>query len=227
MFDRKCIPGNGCWYCCHKCDVCMLNSTAGLSFSAENDQNPKAKSTVRFHDEKCMAFNDCSRDLLPSVSWEEPLQEVTFSLLDDSNVVCKHLTSFSILSYDEKNQCLVHTAMNIYRVSKGTSQVQFGRYIGLFNVNTPESKTFGEHFLSDDLLIEKPLPHVTEVIEKDLIQLVNVMIRETILKSGHDVEYICSLGSHIEPLSMLEGNSPKPEHDDDCDEFNGLDLFGT
>ena len=130
IFDKKCVPGNGCWYCSSKCDACMKDSPAGLTFFIQNDLSADDKSlAIRFDSEECKVFSSHSRDLSPKFISSEQLCKVTFWVLDDSRFRGMHLLSFSISSYDEQKQTPFHISMDIYRVRVGTDAIQSGRYV--------------------------------------------------------------------------------------------------
>ena len=223
MFDRKCH--HSCWYCSRKCDVCFLDSTAGLSFSVEDEQ--EAKLTLRFHDEKCKAFSDCSRDFPSSFSLTEPQREVTFHLIPNNNdetlssekiLTGMHLWSVKLSSYDNKTQCPTSTAVDIYRVKEGSDQIPPDCSVALFDViRTHKSRVFGEFFLTEDLRLDKPLPHASRaVVDKELIQLVHDVIDEAIAKSGRDVTCVQSLCTQVPEHKPPETSPPAP------DNFDGL-----
>ncbi len=223
MFDRKCIPGDGCWYCGRKCNVCMLDSTAGLNFSTQSEVDSEAKTTLQFHDEKCKAFSYRSREFPSSFSLKEPLKEVKFHLTtndkDGNETMAMHLLSIGLSSYDEKYQCPTSTAVDIYRIKEGNDQLPTGCYIALFDVKTYNSQTFGEFFLTDELQLDKPLPHVRVMVDKEQVQLINDVICEVIKMSGHDAKNIHSLCTQLAD----EPQEASPE-DNDCDELIGLNL---
>jgi len=196
IFDKKCVPGNGCWYCSSKCDVCMMNAPAGLTFFIQNDRSTDESLSIRFDSEECQAFSSHSHDLPPEFSCKEPTHEVNFCLLDGGSFMGMHLLSFSISSYDEQRQTPFRTSADIYRVQVGTDAIQNGKYIVVFDITLPGTKTFGEYFLSDGFQMEKPLPHARECVNKETVQLVNAAILETILRSGHDLDYFLSSGLH-------------------------------
>lgn len=226
-FDRKCLLGDGCWYCCHKCDICMLDATAGFSFQTRSEGAQDAKSTLRFHDEKCKAFSDCSHDYPSSFSLQEPVKEITFHLLPYYNseeligeVKCMHLLSAKLSYYDQRKHHPICASVDIYRVKKGNDRLLSGCLIALFDMRTYSSRTFGEFFLTDEFRLDKPLPHVNTIVDTEKIKVVNDIIHEVILKSGHDVKYFRSLGTQA-------ANSIPPlvqENVDDCNEFIGLDF---
>lgn len=221
-FDRKCIPGGGCWYCCRRCDVCMLDSTAGLKFSTQSEEVTRA-----FHDEKCKDFSFCSHEFPSSVLWEEPLKDVTFHLIPTYNdgklsgeVTGKHLLSITLSSYNEINQCPTRTAVDIYKIKEGNNLIPCGCCIALFDVRTSNTQTFGEFFLTNELILQEPLPHVRAIVDKVQVQHVNEVIHEVILKSGHDVKYVhslCDTETDYEPLQTRR-------EDSDCNELIGLDV---
>ena len=160
MFDRKCIPGDGCWYCCHKSDN------------------------------------------LQTSSLKEPLEEVVFLLFTDGGetpsgeITAMHLLSVT-LSYcgDKRNLCPTRAVVDIHRVEKGGNHLPPGRYIALFEVRTDNKQMFGEFFLTDELQLGKPLPHVKwENIDKEQVELLSDTLQKAIQESGHDVGYIRSLG---------------------------------
>lgn len=228
VFDKKC-DFDGCWYCSRKCDVCFLNSTAGLSFSVENDQ--EAKLTHRFHDEKCKAFSDCSRHFPSSFSLTEPQREVSIHLIpnddgalsSEKTLTGMHLWSVRLSSYDEKNQCPTSTAVDIYRVKEGSDQIPSGCSVALFDVRTHRSQVFGEFFLTEDLRLDKPLPHARAVVDKELIQLVHDVIDEAIAKSGRDVTCVQSLCTQQIPERKSPETSPPDEiAPDNLDGLDGL-----
>ena len=221
----KCIPGGGCWYCCRKCDVCMQDCTACLSFSTQSEEV-----TGRFHDEKCKDYSFCSHEFPCSSEWKEPLNEVTFYLIPNyyvgnssGKVTSTHLLSIALSSYNEINRCPTRTAVDIYKIKEGSNLLPCGRNIALFDVRTCNSQTFGEFFLTSELILEEPLPHVRAMVDKVQVQLVNEVIHEVILKSGHDVKYVHSLReleTNHEPLAVQQTGPG----DDDCIEFIGLDI---
>lgn len=230
-FDRKCAPGGdgGCWYCCHKCDVCMLDSTAGFSTRSRED----TKLTFRFCGEECQSFNDHSR-VSPPLSGQkqdvfittvkEPLEEVTFFLVDscgmqNGDVKSTHLLSITLSSCDEQGTPL-RAAIDMYRVKEGNGQLPSGRFIALFELRTLYNQMFSEFFLTDELQLEQPLPHVKIQVDIERSKLLNAMLREGIEKSGHNVDHFCSKGLSVsEPLTQGTGTE-----DDNCDEFVGLDY---
>ena len=202
--------------------MCFLDSPAGSCFVVQNDQKPEETLTIRFHDEECKAFSDHSQDTPVSFSWKEPLQEVTIRLLDDGTILCRHLLSFSISSYDETKQCPFRTKLDVYRVLEGTDAVQSATYVGLFDVSTPGTKTFGEYILTDTLQIERPLPHVINTLDRDIIRVVNAALVEAVERSGRDFEYIRSLGLRSSLLMPQEANSEQSDDDDNVSA--GLDI---
>lgn len=200
----------------------MLDCTAGLSFSTQSEE--EAKHALRFHDEDCKSFSDRSCPFPSSLSSKEPLKEVTFSLVLDLNdgeaeVKSVHLTSVTLSSYDESNLCPTRTTLDVYRVREGGDQLPSGCYIALFEVRTYNSQTFGEYFLTDELQLEKPLPHAKVTVDEEKIQLLNDLIQAGIQNSGHDMKYIHTLG-----LQVTETPAQENTEDNDCDELVGLDF---
>lgn len=200
----------------------MQDSTAGLSFLTQSEGETKL--TLRFHDEECKSFSDCSHEFPSSFSLKESLKEVVFPTYNDGEEVRSvHLLSITRSSYDERNQCPICVAVDIYRIKEGGDLLQSGCYIALFDVRTYNSQAFGEYFLTDELQLEKPLPHVKRTADTEQIQLLNDTIHQVILKSGHDVEYIHSLDMQVLHHELLVAKETSLENDD-CDEFIGLDF---
>ncbi len=208
----------------------MLESTAGLSFSTHSEGDPQATPTLRFHDEKCKAFSNRSRDFPSSFSVKEPLKEVVFCITPSSSeelsseVTGIHLLSIMLSSYDERKECPTHIAIDIYRVKKGNDQLPPDHFIALFDVSTYNSKVFGEFYLTDELRLEKPLLHnVRATVEKEQIQLLNDVIREAMQKSGLDVQYIRSvcMEDTVDHEPLLQATNS----DDSCDQLTGLDFL--
>ena len=206
----------------------MLESTAG--FLTQSDESTKP--TLKFCGEECKSFSDRSRVFLPSLSVKKPLKEVTFPPMKvgsegkpiNGNIKCMHLLSITLSSYDERNQCPpIRAVMDIYRVSEGNDQLSSGQFIAIFELRTHKNKTFGEFFLNDELQLQKPLPYVTIPIDKEQIQLVNDVLHEGILKSGYDVDHICSLGLPVTTEPLLLKTDPEKEN---CGEVAGLEFSG-
>ena len=233
VFDRKCIPGDGCWYCCHKCDICMSDSTAGLSISTQSEEN--AEVTLRFHNKECKAFVDHSCEFQTSFLLKEPLKKVVFPLLPtdggetpSGEITAMHLLSITLSYLDGKrNLRPTHAVVDIYRVEKEGNQLPLGHYIALFEVRTNNKQVFDEFFLTDELQLGKPLPHVkAEQIDKEQVELLSDTLREVIQGSGHDMDYIRSLGLQA-TKSSPEEESPAQETspgEDDSGELIGLDF---
>lgn len=222
VFDVKCKSGEGCWYCCRKCDICMLDSTAGLSFSAQSEGDSQGTPTFRFHDEKCKAFKYRSREFPSSFTLKEPLKEVIFHILPSSSaetgiqVSALHLLQITLSLYDEKSKCPTQTAIDIYRTKEGNDELPSGNFVALFNIKTYEGQVFGEYFLTDELQLLKPLSHVKEAIAKDQIQLLNDVISQSMQRSGLTMKYICDLCVQVKPHQVQETDS---------DQFLGLDTL--
>lgn len=186
----------------------MMDSTVG--FTTQSAEEPTF--ILQFCGEGCKAFSDCSHVSLPSLSVKKPLKEVTFSLVpSDSNrmpnseVESIHLLSITRSSRDERNQRLpTHAAIDVYKVKEGNDHLPSGCFVAIFELRTYNNRTFGEFFLTDQLQLGKPLPHVKIQVDQGKSQLFNDMLQEGVLMSGHDVDHIRSLGLHDHELLAQE-----------------------
>ena len=180
MFDRKCNRDTFCWYCRPKCDVYMLDSTAGLT-----SEDRERRLIFQFCDQKCADLHSLKHS--PSLSWKKPLKKVTFSLIPTYNngkfgeIKSIHLWNLTLSSYDEGHQFPICTAVDIFKIEEGNDQVSSGSMIALFDVRANNCQEFGEFFLTDELNLERPLPHVTKT--SDFVPMVNDFIREAIRRS--------------------------------------------
>jgi hypothetical protein len=196
----------------------MSDATAGFS---TNDNEEKI--ALRFCGEYCQSFITRSRAFLPLFSATESLKAVTFATPpsgSEETDLNSHVKSTQLLSVTlsfRNEGSPIHAAMSIYRVDKGEDKLPSGRFIAFFELRTRGTKYFSEFLLTEELQLEKPLPHVRIQPEKEQTRLLAEILREGILRSGLEVRYILSLGVQaMEPVA----NEADPEDE----QFVGLDL---
>ena len=226
-FDYKCSPGDGCWYCSHKCDHCMKNSVSGYGTQTA------IETALRFCGEECRSFIGHPHPFTPDSSVQVPLEKVTILILSDScgdgtsDIECTHLLNFTISFKDERNSIPpTQATLDIYRVEKG-SELRSGLFFLLFELKKLYSQRFGEFFLTDSFHLDRPLPHAKLHLDDETNKLLNDLLQEGVLRSGYDLDIIRSLGLNQTPTppqspDSAERNSIKELENDSSDDISGL-----
>lgn len=204
-FDRKCVSGRGCWYCCSKCDVCMLDSKPGFAIEGECDSDPK----LRFCGENCQSLFGPPQPFVPSNSVQKPLTVIKFPIVSSSTsgecgnieVIAIHLLGIKCL-LPKSGQCPpTYCAVDVYRVVRGT-ELPPGRLFTLFDLKSLSDQIFGEFYLTDVLQLDDPLPHYSGELKKDSIRDFNTALNKGIQECGLSVDGILSLVSPLTPYSQ-------------------------
>ncbi len=196
--DRKCSPGDGCWYCASKCDVCMQESKPGFSIQTEDESRPR----LRFCGEECKSFHGPPQVFAqlhePVVT--TPLVETCFTFIapDSSGEGATTIKTTQLLHFDLPFCTTViptSAVIDVYRVEAG-DEIKPGHLFTLFHLTNLEEQVFGEFYLTDECKLGRPLPHAKEHFHEDLVSLVNDLLQEGIRRSGHEIDNIPSLRSH-------------------------------
>jgi len=196
MIDCKCRPGDGCWFCSDRCDICMQASKPGFAVQTEDDSLPR----LRFCGEECKSFlgpsHDFARFHKPVVS--VPEVEVTFTFVSaDSEGEHTTIAKATHLLHTNLPICeaLTLAVIDVYRVEEGEGLKQ-GCLFTLFHLKDIYNQVFSEFYLTEECRLDRPFPHVKNLFDDDLITQVNGLLQEGIKQSGHDVQSLISLGSH-------------------------------
>jgi len=215
MIDCKCRPGDGCWFCSDRCDICMQASKPGFAVQTEDDSLPR----LRFCGEECKSFlgpsHDFARFHKPVVS--VPEVEVTFTFVSaDSEGEHTTIAKATHLLHTNLPICeaLTLAVIDVYRVEEGEGLKQ-GCLFTLFHLKDIYNQVFSEFYLTEECRLDRPFPHVKNLFDDDLITQVNGLLQEGIKQSGHDVQSLISLGSHAPPTKQTSMEGAMRGEDDD------------